>query len=589
MKPSVCPPSAEPVTTTSPIRARWRARLRRPSTVDLMFGLLVTAVAFWLTGGLWPHPATTALALNAQDQALDEWFLANAARVYAGDLHLVTHLMNAPDGVNLMCNASLLALGVLFGPVTLAFGAPVSFALIEAVNLAATGLGWYLLFGRGLRMHRAAAAVGGLFTAFAPGMVAQSNGHPHITAQWLLPPIVWCLVRLAKGGPARRYGTALGVLIAIQLFVGEETLFLAVIALTVFGAVYLALGLRLPSRSLVAGLGLAVLVAGVLLAYPLWVQFRGPMSVPDGPFNGAFFSADLASFASISPLSLAGDPASAKLVSSPAEYTSFFGLPLILVFFGAVLWLWRRRAAVAAAVTALTMCALSLGPNVGLGGHATGVVGPFGWLGHLPVLDSALPTRFALAAIAPVAYILARTTHVALTETPALRLLVPVTVLAALVPLAPAPLPTQARTPVPRFFTGGYWRACVAKGGTLVPLPLSDGGNTDTLRWAAAAGDRFAVPQGWFIGPYADHGDASIGIYPRATAQLLSDVGRTGIVPSLGVKDFVNARKDVTYWHASCVVVADSTPHEAAVKSTVDQLYGPGERIADVWTWRVSP
>ena len=41
----------------------------------------------------------------------------------------------------------------------------------------------------------------GLLAGFAPGMLSQSNGHPHITAQWLVPFIVLQVVRLAD--PAR--------------------------------------------------------------------------------------------------------------------------------------------------------------------------------------------------------------------------------------------------------------------------------------------------------------------------------------------------------------------------------------------------
>ena len=44
-------------------------------------------------------------------------------------------------------------------------------------------------------LHRAAAAVGGGFAGFAPAMVSQSNSHWHMTALWLVPAIVWSVVR----------------------------------------------------------------------------------------------------------------------------------------------------------------------------------------------------------------------------------------------------------------------------------------------------------------------------------------------------------------------------------------------------------
>ncbi len=168
-------------------------------------------------------------------------------------------------------------------------------------------------------------------------------------------------------------------------------------------------------------------------------------------------------------------------------------------------------------------------------------------------------------------------------------LLVPIMVVAALVPVLPKPLPVMPRTAVPNFFTHGYWRTCVPRNGVLVPVPLPDGSYTDTMRWAAAAGDQFAIPQGWFIAPYAAGGKASVGIYPRDTSQLLADVVKTGNVPIIGDDQRTKARADVTYWHASCVVLADTSPNEAALKSTLEGLFGPAQRVDDVWTWKVTP
>lgn len=569
----------------------------------------ITLFAGWLTSGLWPDPATHALAFNPNDQALDEWFLAHGTRFYTGDFHLVTGLLNAPDGVNLMCNASLIALGILMAPVTLAFGAPVSFAVVMAANLAATGIGWYLLFTRTLRLRRLGAAVGAGFAAFAPGMVSQANGHIHITAQLLVPPIVWCVVRLARLAEdgedsedsrdgmrrwvrAARLGVLLGALIALQLFIGEEVLFLAALALGTFCVVFAVARPSAARRFLptvAAGLGVAAAVAIGLLAYPLWLQFSGPQSVPNGPFNAAYFSADLAGFASISPLSYGGEQSATALSSSPAEYTGFFGWPLLLVAGGIALWLWRRPPVLAAAVTALLMCGFSLGPQLVINQVRTTHTGPYALLSWLPVLDNALPTRFALAAIAPLALMLATAIHIAVTEARLMRIIVPVAVVVALVPLLPRPLPVQHRAAAPLFFSAGHWRACVPRNGVLVPVPLPNGGDPDTMRWAAAANDEFGLPQGWFIGPYASGGGASVGIYPRPTSQLFDKIATTGQQPKITQTERDAAAADITYWGASCVVLAADHPRAAELKFAVDGLFGPGERVADVWTWHVSP
>src|SRR6185369_9278086 len=134
--------------------------------------LIFVLFAFWLTRGLWPHPATSAIADNANDQALIEWFLAQGVLVWRGEFSFVTERLNSPEGVNLMTNASHILHGVIMAPVTALFGAPVSFALLVALNLAGTAAAWYLLLARSLGVRRGAAAVGAFFTGFAPGMIS---------------------------------------------------------------------------------------------------------------------------------------------------------------------------------------------------------------------------------------------------------------------------------------------------------------------------------------------------------------------------------------------------------------------------------
>lgn len=588
------PAAGEPVVDEPPVRRLPPLPGWLPDAA-VCLGILLTAC--WLGRGLWP-PSTRVLALNPTDQALDEWFLANGTRFYTGDFHLLSHLLNAPDGVNLLSNASLILLGILLAPVTLAFGAPVSFAVAIVGNLAGTGIAWYALLRRTFGLHRVGAAIGAGFTAFAPGMMSQSNGHLHITAQWLVPAIVWCVHRMASAadldGPARwrRAGIAgaiLAALVCAQLFLGEEVLFLTAIALAVFCLVY---ALAAPGRAwrvlptVGAGLAVAATLSGLLLAHALWMQFAGPQHVPNGPFSASYFSTDLASFGSISPLSFAGSQSIEHLVSGPAEYTTFFGIPLLLVVGGATLWQWRRPAAVAATAAAVVMAVLSLGPHYVVNGNRTERRAPYGWIEGLPVIDGALPTRFALAMIPLIGLLLAVTVDTAIRESERLRLLVPLAVIVALVPVAPRPLATQYRPPVPRFFTDGYWRSCVPPGGVLVPVPLPEALNPDSMRWPAAANNQFAIPQGFFIGPYADKGQASVGIYPRPTSQLLDKVDKTGQVSPVTDDDKANAAADVAYWHASCVVLA-RRPNEAELRATLDALFGTGQDVADVRVWHV--
>ncbi|SCG50684.1 hypothetical protein [Micromonospora humi] len=586
------------VATTRAARLRAVARRHR---ADLLVGLLFVVFAGWLTHGLWPAPGTRMLALNPADQTLYEWFLALDARAPRGDLGLVTDRLNAPDGVNLMANTSVLALGVLLAPVTWAFGAPVTFALLVAGNLAGTAVAWYLLFTRTLRAHRLAAGLGAALCGFGPGMVSQSNGHLHMTAQWLVPVLVWLVVRLLRAadpagrpeGPERRRmassAAGLAATVCVGVFVGEEVLFLTALTLAVMAVAYGLADRDLARRALpgfAGGLLCAVGLALPVLAYPLRVQFAGPQGVADGMFPATYFSADLAGWTRLSALTVFGSPDSVRLTTGPAEFTTFLGWPLLLVAAGCAIWSGRRPLVLATVAGALVMAALALGPEVVVGGERTGLPGPYALLDGLPVVDGALPTRFALAVLPLVGTLLTLAVHRALHEPGPARRLVPFAVGAALLSVFPAPLPAVDRPPLPEFVTGGHWRQCVRPGGVLVPVPTATPQQPGPMRWATATGVGFGMPEGFFIGPYGPDGSATMGTWQRPTSALLAEVARRGVAPAVGDRQRRQAVRDVDAWGASCVALTDDAPHAELLRRTLESLFGPGTRIADAWTWR---
>ncbi|MCI4064319.1 hypothetical protein MRQ36_17625 [Micromonospora sp. R77] len=581
--------------------ARLRAGLVRHRT-DLLVGVLFVVLAGWLTHGLWPAPGQRILALNPADQTLYEWFLAVDSRALLGDFGLLTDRLNAPDGVNLMANTTVIALGVLLAPVTLAVGAPVTFALLVAGNLAGTAVAWYLLLTRLLRARRLAAGLGAALCGFGPGMVSQSNAHLHMTAQWLVPVIVWLVVRLLRAadpaahpdGPDRRRlaTSALGLAgaVTVQVFVGEEVLFLTALTLLVMAVAYGVADRALLRRALPAFAGGLLVAAGsalLVLAYPLWFQFAGPQGVSDGMFSPHYFSADLSSWSTISPLSVLGGDRASRLTTGPAEFNTFLGWPLLLVTAACAGWLGRRAVVLACVAGAVVMAAFSLGPEVVLGGTRTGLPGPYALLGTLPVVDGALPMRFGLAVLPLAATLLTLAVDRALREPGRARRLVPLGVAAALLSVFPSPLPTTDRPAVPEFISGGHWRDCVRPGGVLVPVPVATPKEPWPMAWATAADAGFGMPEGFFIGPYGRGGSATMGTFKRPTSALLADVAKRGVAPAVGDVQRRQAARDVRFWGASCVALTDDAPHAQTLRGTLEQLFGPPTRVADAWTWRV--
>lgn len=574
------------------VAGRW---LRQPRAIDAYVIALYLVGALLVTARLWWHLDRMVYADN--DQMLFEWMLSRAARAV---LHLENPLystnLNAPDGVNLMANTSVLGLGVPLTPVTWAFGSQVAFRLALVLSLAGTAAAWYLLLSRRVVGSRVAAAVGGLFCGFAPGMISQACGHLHMVSQFLVPAILAVVFAPAGVGRPVRRGILLGVLVAYQVFLGEEVLVFLVLAAGLFAVAYAVVAPR-AARSrlapLLGRLGVGALTGLVLLAYPLWFQFFGPGHYRGMPFDPTGYVLDLASYTAMSRQSITGSDALPGLLSpNMTEENSFFGLGLIVLAAVIVVWQWRRPLVRALAICAVAFAALSLGGQVRLNHQLTGVPGPYQLVSRLPLVDLVVPARFPLICVPILATLLAISIDQAFRGPrpagPPVRWLWLGAVAAVLLPLAPAPLRTRPAWPVPDFVLTGQWRSYVPSGRTLVPVPPTKGGEaTAGMYWSARTGLAFTAPGGYFIGPTsATDPRARWGSPDRPTAVLLDRAASTGQVQPVGPEQRRQAVEDLRYWRAA-VVVQGGLTFGGPVKQTVDLLLGPAQSIGGAWVWDV--
>lgn len=589
-------------------RVSWRTK-PRTLRADLSVAGLALVLAIWVTSALWIDPNGRAVAVNSGDQALFEWLLAFGGHSLAGlDNPLLTNLLNAPDQVNLAVNTSITVLAWLFSPVTFLFGPSVAFLMILTLNLAGTAYAWYWLFQRKLELSPLAAGVAGIFAGFAPALISHANSHLNWTAQWLVPLILANLMGLHRK-PLRR-GLILGVLIGATFSIAAEALFFTALAWAVFLLAWApARRDRLGPviKPYLKGLGITAIVAGVLLAYPLYLHFAGPQRYAGTGFDHRVHSEDIAAYGVFPKLSLAGALGlNGDLAPNPTEENSFFGLPLLLVAAACLIIVWRlrpeRRATLRAlAVTAGVFALLSFGPRIKFGGHVVDAIPlPYAFLGKLPVFDAALPARLALV-VAPIIAVIIAFALDELRRLPrgsAARPLLITGVAAALLPLFPIQIPAVERPRVPHFISAGTWRDVVPPGGVLVPVPLPSDQLPDGQRWQAEAiadnptGEVFKVPAGFFLGPGGPDGRGRIGPVPRPTSVLLEEVARTGQVPVVYPSMIADARADLAYWGADAVVLP-SRPfgrfpvHTDALLDVTTKLLGAPERIDDVWVWRV--
>ncbi len=225
------------------------------------FFLLAAVIVTWR---LWADPASRVVAGNPHDADLYAWFMRYAAMaVRLGRLpDLITAGMNAPQGVNLMWNTPLLLPAVLLAPVTGLFGPQVSLTILTTVGFAGSAAAMFWVLRR-WRVSIGAAALAGAVYGFSPALLQSAMSHYNLQLAILAPLIIDAGLRLAVGqpqattgdragdrrpparrAPARRArmrwlgrlpapvraGAWLGLLVAAELFIGEEIAFSTALA-----------------------------------------------------------------------------------------------------------------------------------------------------------------------------------------------------------------------------------------------------------------------------------------------------------------------------------------------------------------------
>ncbi|HZN19285.1 MAG TPA: hypothetical protein VFB84_14080 [Micromonosporaceae bacterium] len=594
------PPQGREATDHTPPQRRPGAG-RRATLADLLALTAYVAAALLVTARLWQSPSRHAVGYP-KDQALFEWFLANAARSITHlENPLFSNRLDAPDGINLMANGSVLGMAVPMTPVTLLWGPSVAYVVMLTLIFIATAAAWYFVLSRHVVTSRLAAFVGGGFCAFAPGMLSQATGgHVHILAQFLVPVIAWRGFRLRESTRPVRDGAVLGLLVAYQAFIGEEVLFFTALACAVVVAWYAVARRREAVRQwrpFATGAGAAALVAGALLAYPLYVQFFGPRHYAGVPWL-VDFNADIGAYPAFSRLTLAGDPGLRvnPLAQNLAEMNAFFGWPLLAVVVAIAVWLRGRLAVQITTGVIAVFAVLSLGREVDYWGRPTGVPGPYRYLAGLPLFDSVVPSRFGLVAAVAIGVLLALAVdHARWLRGPAVsgvsvaRLVVIGTVLLALLPLAPRRLAATQVTPVPTFFTSGAWRQYVTGDQSVMPAAPNRDNEVSLMRWAAAQRNDFRVTHGYFIAPDPtspeNYGTMSRPVTP--TTKLLLTALATGRPGVVGEADRAAARAELARREVAILVMSPQQVNGQAIRATLDALVGPGRLVDDLWVWDV--
>jgi hypothetical protein len=560
------------LTTTA--RRRWSLAALAP--------VLCLALAL---ATMWPGLFTghDTIVGDAGDPSFSIWALQWLPFAIGHHLNpLFTDYLHYPAGANLMWNGSILFPALVLAPVTVLFGPLVSYNLLVLLSMSLSGWCAYLAVRRFSR-HWVSAAIGGLLYEFSPFMASQIVGHSQLFPA-MFPPLLVIFADEILVRQLRRpwlIGGLLGVATAAQLLTGTELLAIS-IAMSVPALITLAIIFRAQLRERLGyalrAAAAALAVFAVLAGYPIYYLLLGPQRV-SGTLQGDVYMAHPAAFVIPSKLQLIGGP------SAISDSSVYIGVPMLLLLIGVTVWMRRRPAVVAAAVTVACTMVLALGDFLTVGATSTDIRLPWRIATKLPVLNNVLPVRLMVVAYLALAVIVAIFLDRVL-EAPRWKRVGGLAVAAvALIPLIPTLPIESSQLDIPAFFTDGQAQRLPQTGSVLMtPYGVYYADYPPEL-WEAISGLAFKAQLGIVYTP--GPGGHTVGPEMDPLGQELYAVGDLGkpapatLSASLRETYLANMRAhDVT-----TVIVGPSAGSAQVVQLMTKLLGRPGTSTGGVVVW----
>jgi hypothetical protein len=529
-----------------------------------LVGLVYLALGFALWVHAWSEGASTHTLCGCGDPALFLWFFQWPATAVAhGHDPFYSTALFHPTGVNLLAQTSVMGLSVPLIPVTWIWG-PVASLNVAATITPAIGAFTAFVVLRRWAPWTPAAFLGGLLFGFSPFVLFSLEFAHLMTAALMLLPVVLAVldeILVRQRHSALTGGALLGLLLFAQFFLSTELLAIMVMVV-LFGIVVLVAGAlvldqdgllrRAPhaAKGLVAG----AVVAGVLLAWPVWFALAGPAHLsgllwPDaqvvGGYNFSSFVAPNYAQGAAAVYLTFGGYTGPQLASS-----GYLGWGALAVLAGGVVAFWRDLRLWFFGVLLVFCVLVSLGAR-------KGEYQPAHLFTHIPVLDNVIQQRFMAFGFLAAAALLAMIVDKVHGLVPDWRGVLGAAAVAAvaLVPIVGTFAPRLPFTM--RAVTLPRWYAEVAPtlppGRVLLSYPAPFSGLQVAMTWQAV--NRINYSQAGGGGP---QGAPTRAGSAKPGFEVLSALGFTlgNAVPTGTGAELAAVRHALAVWHVTTVVVA---------------------------------
>jgi hypothetical protein len=550
--PAAASPRAQPADRSSRLhprtgRWRWWTRLRREALLSLLAYGVLSLVFF--AGPDLAHLSRVYLGWGT-DPSTFVWYLRWWPHALANaQSPLSTHLLWAPQGIDLTAGTPIPGPSLVAAPLTLLAGPVVAYDVLMLLAPALSAWTAFLL-ARRLCGRFWPSLVGGYVFGFSTYELGRMLGHLNFALAFLIPLAVLVVLRRLEGGMSTwAFVAAVAAIVAGQFLISSEVL----LTMTFFGGVTLLIGFLVAGRggrvailSAAGWLGLGYVVAGVIVS-PLLIGSLGrALTVsPIYDFYPTFFSSDLLNFVVptfLTRVNLGPLPVTERLTGNLSEQVAYLGLPLLAIVVAFGVQQWRTRAARVLLGILAVVAVASLGPKLHVGGKEK-IWMPWKAVSGLPLFKYALPGRYMvygfLAAGLIVALWLAQASR-----RPWLRWALAGLAVVSLLPnLTLGIWRTDVDTPA--FFSTGIYRSYLRANENVLVIPYGDRGNS--MMWQAQTGMAFRMPAGYVtvIPPKSFSAWPILGTFYDGT--IISDMDAQ-------LKGFVGAKR------VGAVVVLDGYP-----------------------------
>jgi hypothetical protein len=502
------------------------------------FAIFLLLAIVLLDRGLWSLPGTLYIGRET-DPPQSMWFFKWWMYSLTHGLNpFITDIVWAPSGINLAWTTFVPLPAWISFPLQLTVGEPAAYNIIVTFAMPLAAFAAFLLCAR-VSGKFWPSMLGGYIFGFSPYILGEMLGHLCLIAIFPVPLIALAALKRLDGAiSARRFAVTLAALLVAEFLCSVE-LFATV---TLVGGFALLLAMMLfagEMRARLFGLisptigGYAIATA-VLSPYFYYLLAYG---IPHAPiWTPSRFCADVVGFIVPRQTVWLGNAGLAMRVArnfggNIFENGDYLGVAIIVFVEAFRRRYWRSAAGKFLTILLLVIVVAAMGPSLNVAGRQ-GIVMPWAIAGWVPLISNILPVRFMMYAslvIAAMASIWFAQDSVT-TRTKC--------VAASIILISIAPNPSApfwvSRLDLPAFFKNQKYTSLLAPGEIVMPLPLSQEGNS--MYWQLNSDMYFRMAGGWTgISPFeferwplVNYSHGAIDL-PEAADQMKAYIAHFGV------------------------------------------------------------